>query len=196
MASGSINEKAGYLTGKLLIAMPGMGDQRFNRAVIFICAHDQKGAMGLVINHSMPGLDLRQLLDKLHIQGAETTASWIGRPVMNGGPVESARGFILHSQDYNQKDTIRIDDIYGVTGTIDALRAVAEGRGPERMLFVLGYAGWSAGQLEREMQENAWLVADADPDIIFNPDIEHKWAAAIRAIGIDPAMLSNSAGHA
>ncbi len=190
-SSDSIN-----LTGKLLIAMPGMGDPRFHRAVIFICAHDAKGAMGLVVNHIVPGLELGQLLDQLQIHDRGPDPVRIDTPVLNGGPVESARGFILHSNEYQQKDTIRIDDTYGVTGTIDALRAVAEGRGPGRMLFVLGYAGWSPGQLEQEMQDNAWLVADADPEIIFEAHADQKWSAAVRALGIDPAMLSGHAGHA
>jgi putative transcriptional regulator len=184
-----------YLTGKLLLAMPGMGDPRFQRAVIFLCAHDANGAMGLVINHIMPGVDFDMLLDQLNIDAAAPrTPTHI--KVLSGGPVEAARGFILHSDEYSQKDTIRIDGKFGVTGTIDALRAIAEGKGPKEMLFILGYAGWGAGQLDKELQDNAWLVADAAPDLIFNADADDKWTLAIRQIGVDPAMLSGDTGRA
>jgi putative transcriptional regulator len=189
------NAAAGYLTGKLLLAMPGMGDPRFHRAVIFLCAHDANGAMGLVINHAMPGVDFDQLLGQLDIDAPGPRLP-TGVQVLSGGPVETARGFILHSQEYLQKDTIRIGRTFGITGTIDALRAIAEGKGPKEMLFLLGYAGWGAGQLDRELQDNAWLVADAEADLIFNADADDKWDLAIRKMGIDPAMLSGDAGRA
>jgi putative transcriptional regulator len=187
-----------YLTGKLLLAMPGMGDPRFHRAVIFMCAHDANGAMGLVINHILPGLDFRQLLEQLSLGGQPVTGgpSADRLQVLSGGPVESARGFILHSEDYMQKDTVRIGDQFGVTGTVDALRAIARGDGPKRILFILGYAGWGAGQLDRELQDNAWLVVDPDPKLIFETDPDQKWEMAIRKIGIDPTMLSGVAGRA
>lgn len=185
------------LAGRLLLAMPSLGDPRFQRAVIFVCAHDEKGAMGLVINHALPGLDIAQLMKQLHIEpGATPDEKMIHFPVLNGGPVETARGFILHSSDYSQPDTVRIDEHFSVTGTIDALKAIASGDGPDKMLFVLGYAGWSAGQLDQELQENAWLVTEADPDLIFTTDVDTKWNAAVRKIGIDPAMLSSDAGRA
>lgn len=185
--------KSPYLTGKLLIAMPHMGDPRFHKAVIFICAHDVNGAMGLVINHTLPGLELDELLSQLHIEGAKTGGEI---PVMSGGPVETGRGFILHKGDFHQIDSLKIEsDIY-VTGTMDALKAIAQGQGPDEMLFILGYAGWSAGQLDLEMQQNAWLVVDADPDLIFEGDPDQRWDRAIRKMGIDPLMLSGEAGRA
>lgn len=188
-----------WLTGRLLLAMPGMGDPRFHRAVIFMCAHDENGAMGLIVNNLVPGIDLKQLFQQLNI-GIAAPPKDSGRrtngPVMHGGPVETARGFILHSPDFTQTDTIRINESFSVTGTIDALKAVAGGKGPERMLFVLGYAGWEAGQLDQEIQDNAWLVADADPDLIFGGIPDQKWDRAVKKIGVDPAMLSGEAGHA
>lgn len=182
-----------YLTGKLLVAMPQMGDPRFHKAVIFICAHDVNGAMGLVINHTLPGLELSELLSQLHIEGNQTSPDI---PVMSGGPVETGRGFILHKGDFRQIDSLKIEsDIY-VTGTIDALKAIAQGKGPDEMLFILGYAGWTAGQLDLEMQQNAWLVVDADPALIFDSNPDECWDLAIRKIGIDPNMLSGEAGRA
>lgn len=182
-----------YLTGKLLVAMPQMGDPRFHKAVIFMCSHDANGAMGLVINHTLPGLELSELLTQLHIEDAQPDDDI---PVMSGGPVETARGFILHEGDFSQVESLKIEsDIY-VTGTIDALKAVARGQGPEKMLFILGYAGWTAGQLDQEIQQNAWLVIDSDPDVIFNGDADDRWDRAIRKIGVDPSMLSGEAGRA
>ncbi len=186
------DKKDAYLTGRLLLAMPQMGDPRFHRAVIFMCAHDENGAMGLVLNNVMPGLDLSELLGQLNIDRQAATPA---APVMNGGPVETARGFVLHSTDFAQPETVRVGPELGVTGTIEALRAIAAGDGPQKMLFMLGYAGWGAGQLDRELQQNAWLVTDADAEIIFG-DAERKWDRAVRKIGIDPAMLSGDAGHA
>jgi putative transcriptional regulator len=182
-----------YLTGKLLVAMPQMGDPRFHKAVIFMCSHDANGAMGLVINHILPGLELSELLTQLHIEDAQPDDDI---PVMSGGPVETARGFILHEGGFSQVESLKIEsDIY-VTGTIDALKAVARGQGPEKMLFILGYAGWTAGQLDQEIQENVWLVTDADADVIFNGDADDRWDRAIRKIGVDPSMLSGEAGRA
>ena len=186
-----------YLTGKLLLAMPAMGDPRFHRAVIFICAHDEKGAMGLVINNKLPGLEFDQLLSQLGIASdIEVDLKKLSVPIMSGGPVESARGFLLHSDDFNQKDTIKIDDLYSITGTVDALKEVATGNGPEKMLFILGYAGWSAEQLDAELQQNSWLVVDPDPSIIFHTAPDEKWILAVKKLGIDPAMLSGEAGRA
>ncbi|HEY0901664.1 MAG TPA: YqgE/AlgH family protein [Micavibrio sp.] len=182
------------LTGKLLIAMPQMGDPRFHKAVIFVCAHDNNGAMGLVINHILPGVDLNELLAQLNI--ADTVTQSHDIPVMSGGPVETARGFILHKGHFDQIESLNIEsDIY-VTGTLDALRAIARGQGPKDMLFILGYAGWSAGQLDQEMQHNSWLVIDADPAIMFAGHPEEIWERAIKKIGVDPLMLFSDIGHA
>ncbi|GJL85852.1 MAG: UPF0301 protein [Micavibrio sp.] len=191
------NDNSAYLTGKLLLAMPAMGDPRFHRAVIFVCAHDENGAMGLVINHTLPGLDFDQLLTQLNITSdIEVDLKELAVPIMSGGPVEAARGFLLHSGDFNQNDTIKIDDLYSITGTVDALKEVATGNGPDKMLFILGYAGWSAGQLDSEIQQNAWLVVDPDPSIIFHDSPDEKWQMAVKKLGVDPAMLSGEAGRA
>lgn len=182
-----------YLAGKLLVAMPQMDDPRFHKAVIFLCAHDANGAMGLVINHTLPGLELSELLTQLHIEGQ---VHGDDVPVMSGGPVETARGFILHKGQFRKVDSLEIKgDIY-VTGTVEALKAVAQGQGPEEMLFILGYSGWTAGQLDAEMKQNSWLVADADPEVIFSAEPEDRWERAIKKIGIDPNMLSGDTGRA
>lgn len=186
------------LTGKLLLAMPGMGDPRFQRAVIFICNHDQNGAMGLVINHILPGVDMASLLEQLNITntGTEDSGTLTDISVLSGGPVETARGFILHSPDFRQDDTIAVNDNFALTGTIDALKAISEGKGPENMLFILGYSGWSPGQLDNELRQNAWLMTDADPVLVFGTDAAGIWEAAAAKIGIDPAMLSGTGGSA
>ena len=182
-----------YLAGKLLVAMPQMDDPRFHKAVIFLCAHDANGAMGLVINHTLPGLELSELLAQLRIEGQ---VHGDDVPVMSGGPVETARGFILHKGQFRKVDSLEIKgDIY-VTGTVEALKAVAQGQGPEKMLFILGYSGWTAGQLDAEMKQNSWLVADADPEVIFSAEPEDRWDRAIKKIGIDPNMLSGDTGRA
>ena len=186
------------LKGRLLLAMPGMGDSRFHKAAILVCAHDENGAMGLVINHTLPGIGMEELLKQLDIStdNRQTEKPVKDIPVMSGGPVETARGFILHSTDFAQDDTIKVNDDFCVTGTIDALKAISTGNGPHDMIFILGYAGWSPGQLDQEIQQNAWLVLDADQEIVFEKDPEKIWAKAIGKLGIDPAMLSGEAGHA
>lgn len=191
------NESETNLSGKLFLAMPGMGDPRFHKAVILVCAHDRNGAMGLVINHMLPGIDLENLLKQLNIPLPEGGSSPVsGVAVMSGGPVENVRGFIVHTPEFHQQDTVRINDQISVTGTVDALRAVASGEGPQQMIFVLGYAGWGPGQLDQELQDNAWLVFDAAPEIIFETEPDQKWDEVIRRMGIDPGMLSNVSGRA
>ena len=194
---GTSDKPTSTFTGNLLLAMPGMTDPRFKKAVILLCAHDDKGAMGLVINHTLPDIDMAELFKQLDISmndNMKQTAQDV--PVMSGGPVETARGFVLHSNDFKQDDTIKIDDNVGVTGTVEALRLIANGEHPENMMFLLGYAGWSAGQLDQELQENAWLVVEPDMDIIFNSGTDEKWNKALSKLGIDPAMLSMAGGSA
>lgn len=190
-------DKNAHLPGKFLLAMPGMGDPRFNRAVILLCAHDRNGAMGLVINNILPGINLESLLKQLNITVLENQrAATAGIAVMNGGPVDNVRGFIIHTPDFSCHDTVLVNDQISVTGTVDALRAVAAGTGPKKMLFALGYAGWTAGQLDQELQDNTWLVFDALPDVIFEVEADQKWDVIIRRMGIDPAMISHAAGRA
>lgn len=182
-----------YLTGQLLIAMPGMRDERFSRSVIYMCAHTDEGAMGLVLNQIIDSLTFNQLLSQLGIDEAKSRSDV---PVHFGGPVESGRGFVLHTSDYKQEATLEVDEEIGLTATIDILKAIARGRGPRRSLLALGYAGWGPGQLDSEIRQNGWLQVPADSQIIFDPEHDSKWERAISKLGIDPRMLSDEAGHA
>lgn len=183
-----------WLCGKLLLAMPGMTDPRFQRAVIFVCAHDVGGAMGIVINHEMVNVPLSLLLAQLDVTPPE--GGFADFPVLQGGPVETARGLLLHSSDVMKSESVRIEGGFAVTGTIEALRDAVCGTGPANTLFALGYAGWSPNQLEREIADNAWLVVDADPDLVFRTPIGSKWDKALKKLGVDPAFLAAAAGHA
>lgn len=182
------------LDGKLLVAMPGMGDPRFEKSVILVCAHSDDGAMGLIINRPAPDLSFAGLLDQLEIPRGPK-----GRDihVHYGGPVERGRGFVLHSRDYRGGPaTMRIDGRFGMTATLDILEALAAGDGPARALLALGYSGWGPGQLEAEILDNGWLIAEAAEDVVFSPDDAGKWAAVLRGMGIDPVKLSSAAGRA
>lgn len=187
------------LTGKVLIAMPGMSDPRFARSVVLICAHGDEGAMGLVVNRPLTGLEFGDLLKQLEI---EPTADARDVPVHFGGPVEPGRGFVLHrARDIGPEDEpegwLRIGDSdLAMTTTRDILEDLARGRGPDSAVLSLGYAGWGAGQLEQEMLANGWLTAEASDDILFGADNEHKWQIALKSLGIDPVMLSSAAGRA
>ena len=183
----------GYLTGQFLIAMPTMGDPRFERTVIYMCAHSADGAMGLVVNRVASEIDFPELLNQLEI---ETDGIKKPIPVLTGGPVETGRGFVLHSMDYSQDSTLKVTDEVGLTATVDILRAIAEGEGPVKSLLTLGYAGWSSGQLDNEIQANGWLNVSSDTSILFDEDLNSKWDRAVRKVGIDPSFLSVEAGHA
>jgi putative transcriptional regulator len=188
-----------YLDGQLLLAMPLMTDKRFARSVIYICAHSAEGAMGLIVNQRAPNIRFAELLQRLSItpgQG-ELSGEDIDLDVHVGGPVETERGFVLHSADYYTADaTLPIDEDVSLTATIDILKAIARGRGPDRAILALGYAGWRPGQLETEIQANGWLHCPADPDLIFDRDLEQKYFRALSKIGIDPSHLVSEAGHA
>ena len=183
----------GYLTGQFLIAMPTMGDPRFERTVIYMCAHSADGAMGLVVNRVASEIDFPELLNQLEI---ETDGIKKPIPVLTGGPVETGRGFVLHSMDYSQDSTLKVTDEVGLTATVDILRAIAEGEGPAKSLLTLGYAGWSSGQLDNEIQANGWLNVSSDTSILFDENLNSKWERAVRKVGIDPSFLSAEAGHA
>ena len=180
-------------TGKFLLAMPGMGDPRFEKSVIYICSHTSEGAMGLMINHPASTLDFPQLLNELKIPAPDNISDV---PVYLGGPVEQGRGFVLHSADYAQDTTMVVSETVALTATVDILKALSKGEGPKNHLLVLGYAGWGAGQLEQEMQENAWHMSNADDEIIFHTPDESKWTLAMAQLGVDVNMLSSEAGHA
>jgi putative transcriptional regulator len=191
----------GYLDGQLLIAMPIMSDKRFARSVIYLCAHSAEGAMGLIINQRAPHISFPELLGQLSIGTSDGDDSMqselIDMQVHVGGPVETARGFVLHSADYFVDDsTLPIDDGVCLTATIDILKAIAGGKGPDRAILALGYAGWRAGQLESEIAANGWLHCPADLDLLFNTDLEQKYERAMSKIGIDPSHLVSEAGHA
>ncbi len=190
-SSSSIEE--GYLTGHLLIAMPQMTDPRFAQTVIYLCAHTADGAMGLVINRQIDSISFPGLLKQLEIEAPEASDQI---RVMFGGPVESGRGFVLHSQDYVQDATMLIGGEVGLTATTEILKDIAKGTGPKRSLLALGYAGWAPGQLDHEIQSNGWLHAPTDENLIFGGDIRSKWNRALGILGIDAALLSGDAGHA
>lgn len=189
-----VNEGEDFLEGKLLIAMPGMADDRFAQTVIYMCAHSSKGAMGIVINKPIPGLSFSELMKQLEIA---TKPEMRDLPILYGGPVETGRGFVLHSDDYEGSEaTLPVSENISLTATLDILRALAEGKGPERALFALGYAGWGPGQVETEFQSNGWLHCEADPQLVFGYEPEVKWRAALARLGIDPLGLSSNAGRA
>ena len=182
-----------YISGQLLIAMPGMRDERFFKTVIYMCAHTEEGAMGLVLNQVMDSLSFPDLLEQLGIDEGNAGESV---PIHFGGPVEAGRGFVLHSAEYQQDATLEVDDGVALTATVDILKAIARGYGPRQSLLALGYAGWGPGQLDDEIRANGWLQAPADHELIFGGDQETKWERSIAKIGIDPRMLSDEAGHA
>ncbi len=182
------------LTGQLLVAMPAMADPRFTKSVIYMCAHSSEGAMGLVVNRMLDALTFPALLEQLGIDVPRALDQPIH--VLFGGPVETGRGFVLHSPDYRRDGTLVVDDGVALTATIDILRAIASGKGPRRHLLALGYAGWGPGQLDSEFRANGWLSVDADEDLVFGANLETKWSRAMAKIGIDPRMLSDTAGHA
>ena len=191
----------GYLDGQLLIAMPVMMDPRFERSVIYLCAHSSEGAMGIIVNQPAGSIDFPELLVQLDIiekaEQIELPENAETMKVLKGGPVETGRGFVLHSSDFFIKDaTLPIDDGICLTATVDILKAIAKGAGPKHAILALGYANWGPGQLENEIQDNGWLHCAADPDLIFGADSDEKYLRALRKIGIDPGMLSNEAGHA
>ncbi len=185
----------------MLIAMPAMGDERFSRSLIYICAHSSEGAMGIIVNHPAPNINFSDLLVKLNVIPAADVIQLPTRAgvvkVMRGGPVETERGFVLHSDDFSiENSTLPIDEGICLTATIDILKAIARGEGPDSAILALGYAGWAPGQLETEIQGNGWLHCTADPELIFGANIGGKYEQALKKIGIDLGMLSSEAGHA
>jgi putative transcriptional regulator len=190
-----------FLDGQLLVAMPGMTDERFARSVIYLCAHSADGAMGIILNRPASVRNFPELLEQLRVIDSDERIKLPSAAkdiqVLFGGPVQTDRGFVLHSADFHiRNSTLTIDEGVSLTATIDILRAIAMGEGPDRALLALGYAGWGAGQLENEIQLNGWLHCPADPAIVFDRDLDTKYSRALRSIGIDLASLSMTAGHA
>ncbi|PPC85989.1 MAG: hypothetical protein CTY31_10410 [Hyphomicrobium sp.] len=196
-----VKPSAGSLEGQLLLAMPRMSDRRFARSVIYVCAHSDEGAMGLIINQRAENISAPDLLERLGIEtpstGLARSGDGLSLPIQIGGPVETGRGFVLHSADYFVEDTtLAIEKGVCLTATLDILKAIAEGKGPERALLALGYSGWSPGQLESEIQANGWLHCPADMDLIFGNELEQKYTRAMSKLGISLSHLVNDAGHA
>lgn len=184
----------GNLTGKLLVAMPGIGDPRFDGSVVFLCAHSSDGSMGLVINRTAEGIAAGDVFDQLDIEATDAATSL---EVHVGGPVEVGRGFVLHSTDYRtEMASMEVSDLFSMTASQDILVDIASGRGPRDRLLCLGYAGWGPQQLEDEIAANGWLICDASPDIVFEAANADKWQAALKSLGISPALLSGAAGNA
>src|SRR5438270_4997664 len=191
----------GYLDGQMLIAMPAMRDERFCRSVIYVCAHSSEGAMGIVVNQPAQNINFSDLLVQLEVIPAADLIQLPSRAgqvkVLKGGPVETGRGFVLHSADFFiENSTLPIDEGICLTATLDILKAIARGEGPRNAVLALGYAGWAPGQLENEIHHNGWLHCAADPELIFGRNTEAKYDQALKKIGIDLGMLSSEAGHA
>jgi putative transcriptional regulator len=195
----AIAGKRGFLDGHFLIAMPGMKDDRFTRSVIYICAHSEDGAMGLIINQAQQMLfpdllvQLGILDEKEAIRLPDSARNFL---IRNGGPVDRSRGFVLHSGDYRVESSLPVQNDICLTATIDILRAISKGKGPRHALMALGYSGWGAGQLEREIAENGWLTCPAASDLLFDTDVDRKYERLMAVLGIDPMRLSQVAGHA
>mgnify|MGYP001619423844 CR=1 FL=1 len=201
MKLSALTEKRerGFLDGQFLIAMPGMFDSNFARSVVYICAHSDAGAMGFVINRAQ-SITFPDVLLHLQLIGQNDAIMLPDEardfPIRTGGPVESGRGFVLHSDDYSSNSSIPISDEISLTATLDIVRAISHGRGPRRATMMLGYAGWGAGQLEREISNNGWLNCAASEDLIFDTNLDDKYERALALMGVTPAMLSRDAGHA
>lgn len=191
---GGMNETLPSLDGQLLIAMPGMGDPRFDKSVVFICSHSPDGTLGLIVNKPSEDVVFKTLLDQLDIKAVPPERDI---RVHMGGPVENERGFVLHSADYDESEsTLQVTDRFGMTATLDVLEDIAKGEGPAMALLALGYSGWGPGQLEAEILRNGWLTCDAKPELVFGVDDGGKWEAALATLGVDPLVLSTTAGHA
>jgi putative transcriptional regulator len=200
LATKAPKGRRGFLDGQMLIAMPSMRDERFARTLIYMCAHSSEGAMGIVVNQPAPDINFPDLLVKLDVIPAAERIQLTHRAgtikVLKGGPVETQRGFVLHSADFFENSTLPIDEGICLTATLDILKAIARDEGPASAVLALGYAGWAPGQLETEIQHNGWLHCTADPDLVFGTDTGGKYEKAMGKLGVDLGMLSSEAGHA
>lgn len=182
-----------FLTGQLLIAMPAMGDERFARSVIYLCAHTSDGAMGIVVNRPLQKPSFEDLLRQLEVAPAPPARQI---QLCQGGPVDNARGFVLHTTDWTGEGSLKVTETTALTASLDVLKAIAEGGGPREGLLALGYAGWGPGQLDSEIQQNAWLSVPADDTLVFDSGHDTKWRRAFAKLNVDPVQLSDAAGHA
>ncbi|MBL4600290.1 MAG: YqgE/AlgH family protein [Rhizobiaceae bacterium] len=193
-------DEAHSLAGQFLIAMPGMGDQRFEKSVIYICVHSEEGAMGFIINQTMPSPNVQDFFARLEIitkdEKDDASSEFAGRKLNMGGPVEPGRGFVLHTPDYKSESTLEISDNVCLTATLEILRAIATGKGPDESVLMLGYSGWGAGQLEEEIAANGWLTCDVDYGILYDSHQETKYRRVYNILGVDPLLMSNDSGHA
>lgn len=189
-----------YLEGKFLIAMPGMGDARFEKAVIYICAHTENGAMGFMINRTLSTPSIEEFFTQLGIvsedEAPELSGNFDNIQLYSGGPVEPGRGFVLHSPEFKSESTLLVDDNICLTATLEILRSIVTGKGPANTLLALGYSGWAAGQLEEEIISNGWLICSSNADVVFGDNNSQKYERALRILGVDPYLLSSDAGHA
>ena len=190
--AGAMDDAPRYLTGQFLLAMPGMGDPRFERAVIAMCMHDEDGALGIGLGRIVPRIGFHKLLKQLDIDPGVAPDVHIHL----GGPVEPQRGFLLHSLDWGGQESLQVSDRWAMTATLDILKAIAEGRGPSRWIAALGYAGWGPGQLDGEMKRHGWFAVPGDDKLLYDSDVESRWSNAFRSVGIDPRLLAAETGTA
>ncbi len=191
--TGVVHQHEGYLAGRLLIALPTMLDPRFSQSVVYLCSHNEHGAMGLIVNQIIEAVNFSDVLEVMSIKAGHVPMS---RPVHFGGPVEAQRGFVLHSADYSCEETLEIKDDISLTATIDILELIGSGSGPKNSLFALGYAGWGPGQLDVEIQGNSWMCGVPETEILFGENHSRKWSLASSRVGIDLSALSSEAGNA
>ncbi|MFC3711422.1 YqgE/AlgH family protein [Sphingoaurantiacus capsulatus] len=182
-----------FLVGQLLLAMPGMGDDRFDHAAIAMCMHDENGALGLVVNHIYDGLTVREVMEQLDVDPLDLPEDL---PVFAGGPVEPGRGFVLHSLDYGGQGTLQVANAWALTATLDILKDIAAGKGPSKWLLALGYSGWGEGQLDAELTRHGWLTAQVPANLVFDTPIEERWPQAFATLGVDVGQLSATSGNA
>jgi len=184
-----------FLSGKLIIAMPTMSDPRFKRSVVCICAHNEDGAIGIIINKIIESLSFAKIIKQLRLKKNKVKSDY-SEPIYFGGPVETERGFILHTADYFSENSTSINTQISMTASTEILQALIDGNGPNKSIIALGYAGWGPGQLDTEIQSNAWLSVQSDPELIFSDKTSEKWDMALEKIGVDPALLSTESGRA
>jgi putative transcriptional regulator len=183
----------GYLTGKILLATPFMTDNRFTQSVVYVCGHDENGAMGFILNKPLPSVHLQDLFNQLKI---EHTQNIDALNIFYGGPIEIGRGFVLHSPDYMSQTTVRITNKFSITATLEILKLIGSNLGPQKFLLLMGYSGWAAGQLENEVNDNHWIIINEGEDLVYDMDPLHKWEHAYKALKIDPTFFLQESGHA